>query len=112
VFQFYASQTTYGTRLQEEISNCVLSFGEYSHAYAITIHNAKGLTVSLAVTAFKLSEQFVNQSYAVLLRARRLTDIIFEDDQLFFKRFTDYSFMRQAAILLQEYMRLGIYPIL
>jgi ATP-dependent DNA helicase PIF1 len=82
------------------------------NAYATTIHKAQGLTLPLAVTSFGSSEQFVNQSYVVLSRVRRLTDIVFEDDQLFLKRFTDYSFMRQAAIILQEYMRLGIYPIL
>jgi hypothetical protein len=67
-------------------------------------------SIPLIVTAFGPSEQFVNQSYVVLSRVRQLTDICFEDDQLYLRRFTDYSFMRQAAIILQEYMRLGIYP--
>jgi hypothetical protein len=81
------------------------------NAYFTTIHKAQGLTLPLAVTAFGPSEQFVNQSYVVHSRVRQLSDICFEDNQLFLRRFTDFNFMRQAAIIQQECMRLGLYPI-
>jgi ATP-dependent exoDNAse (exonuclease V) alpha subunit len=72
------------------------------NAYFTTIHKAQGLTLPLAVTAFGPPEQFVNQSYVVLSRVRQLSDICFDDNQLFLRIFTDFNFMRQAAIIQQE----------
>jgi hypothetical protein len=81
------------------------------NCYACTIHKAQGTTLPLAVSCFGPYEQFVNQSYVVLSRVRRLEDICFEDQNLPLSRFTDWRFMKLATIILQEYLRLGLFPL-
>jgi hypothetical protein len=81
------------------------------NCYASTIHKAQGTTLPLAVSCFGASEQFINQSYVVLSRVRRLEDICFDDEYLVLSRFTDWRFMKLSTIILQEYLRLGLFPL-
>jgi ATP-dependent DNA helicase PIF1 len=89
------------------------AYNLFYHALALgfstSVHKSQGSTVDQLVTKLGNSEQFVSQAYVQLSRAKRLSDILLEDEEISMDRFNHPSFYYGWAELTNEYIRLGIY---
>lgn len=78
-------------------------------AWGVSVHKSQGKTFEKVAIKLGKRDLFPAQAYVTISRAVSLTNLLIEENDVVFDRFTNITFFNGFEDLCQEYKRLGIF---